>query len=72
VDRFTSVSSCEALEKAKTPPVVDGVFALGFLKVEVQLKLCWMWTQANIVNLLLALEINPCVDQILSKDATLK
>ncbi len=58
--------------KAKTPPFNDGVFDLEFLDIEVELELSWMWTQANIIDLLLALEINPCLDQILSKDAALE
>ena len=42
------------------------------LEVEVELELSWMWTQANIINFLLTLEINPCVNEILGEYATLE
>ena len=45
---------------------------VAFLDVKVQFKFSWMWMQANLVNFLLALKINPSIDEIFSTYATLE
>jgi hypothetical protein len=41
------------------------------LDVVIELELCWMWTQAHVVNFSGALVMNPGIDQVLSEYATL-
>jgi hypothetical protein len=48
-------------QKAKGPRFLEGLLK-GFLEVEVELELCWMWTQADIIHFFLTLPSNPCID----------
>ena len=49
------------LDETRTPRhKSDGVFYTKILEVVIELELCWMWTQADVVNFLLTLPLNPC------------
>jgi hypothetical protein len=60
------------VKTTKPAPIGTGFVLKQFLDVEIQLELSWMWTQANIINFLLALEFDPCLDEILCKYSTLE
>lgn len=54
----------------KPPSSLTGVLRTFGLEVEVQLELCWMWSQLNVINFLGSLEVNPSIDEVLREDST--